>query len=171
MVMFSEAGNVQILSGAGSADSSGSLSFLTPNAGALGGSGSLTLASGTSSSGASGGISFTSGASTGGAAGAFTVALGAGDTGNGADLMLSAGGTSALGLKGGSIALVSGFGSQQDSGSVSITTPNAGLLGTSGAISLRTGTSSSGASGSVSFVTGAATGGARRFIYACFGHR
>ena len=95
--------------------------------------------------------------------GSFTLALGTGDTGNGGDVVITAGGTSADGSgvqeKGGSISLTSGYGSNDDSGSIVMVSPNAGLLGASGAISLATGTSSSGYSGGISFQTGAATGG------------
>lgn len=60
---------------------------------------------------------------------------------------------------GGMVSLMSGYSSQASSGNVIVATPNAGVAGVSGTVSLVTGSSSAGNSGAVVITTGTATSG------------
>merc|ERR1711865_492182 len=86
-------------------------------------------------SGSSGSIALTTGAATGGAAGGQSTVK-----------------------TGGSLSLAAGYGSATSSGAFSLRTLDAGVAGVSGALSFKTGASTSGSSGSIALVTGAVTG-------------
>merc|ERR1719271_704363 len=63
------------------------------------------------------------------------------------------------GATGGSISMISGFGTASTSGTIIIRTLNAGAAGVSGELMFSTGTTSDGASGDVSIGTGTASAG------------
>ncbi len=83
--------------------------------------------------------------------------MGEGDSGAGGYVSVTAGSTSDS-RAGGGVSILSGKSSKTSSGSVHIGTPDAGLAGVSGDISLSIGISSEKESGSLIFVTGAAEG-------------
>ncbi len=105
--------------------------------------GSITLRSGTTSQGDSGYLSLVTGENFG-SAGFISLFAGSGNYGDGAPVSISAGATTFHGSSGGFIAVTTGYSAQTSSGSFSLRTPNAGLAGVSGGISLSTGTSSAG---------------------------
>ena len=155
------AGSVRIAAGAGTATSSGSVLIETPNAGRAGVSGSITLRSGTTHLAGRLGLFLARHRRCGRGLGRFiSLFAGSGNYGEGAPVSISAGAnTDAAGASGGCIAETAGYSAQTSSGSLSLRTPNAGLAGVSGGISLSTGTSSAGNSGMIGLGTGEATGG------------
>ena len=164
-------GSVQIRSGISHENGvSGSVSIRTPNAGDEGASGHVSLRTGSSfDSAGSGDILISSGASLQGSAGGIKLRVGltqarknseelvagiitiaAGDVAEGED-----------GLTGGSISLRSGRSLETTSGDISITTSDAGIEGTSGAVSIATGMAikpESISSGSILLSTGTSLG-------------
>jgi hypothetical protein len=142
MAFAGTGGSVRIAAGAGTATSSGSVLIETPNAVRAGVSGSITLRSGTHTD--SGYLSFVTGDAVAGSACLFCFFAGSGNYGDDAPVSISAGATTFHGSSGGLIAVTTGYSAQTSSGSFSLRTPNAGLAGVSGGISLSTGTSSAG---------------------------
>ena len=84
--------------------------------------------------------------------------VGEGDSSVGGDVIMQAGKTTDQ-YTGGFIDFTSGFSLPTSSGYISFVTPNAGVSGVSGHISIKTGTASYGSSGMIAIATGAATAG------------
>ena len=151
-------GYISMLSGLGTASSSGNIMIRTSNSGADGVSGDLAFLSGTSSGGSSGSIRIGTGTASGGDAGDISIVVGDGNVLDGGHIYMYAGksnGASDTGATGGSISMISGFGTESSSGSVIIRTLNAGVQGVSGELMLQTGNAPAGKSpGSITLKTG-----------------
>ena len=147
-----------MISGFGTASSSGSVIIRTLNAGVSGVSGELVFSTGTTSNGASGSIRIGTGTASGGDAGDISIVVGDGNVLDGGHIYMYAGksnGASSTGATGGSISMISGFGTESSSGSVIIRTLNAGVQGVSGELMLQTGNAPAGKSpGSITLKTG-----------------
>merc|ERR1711871_609408 len=134
---------LSMIAGFSTETTSGSIIIRTLNAGTKGVSGELMFSTGTTSCGASGDIS---------------IVVGDGNVLDGGHIYMYAGKSNApesagnvdADATGGSISLISGFGTKSTSGSIIIRTLNAGTNGVSGELMFSTGTTSSGASGSIS---------------------
>merc|ERR1719478_1489527 len=151
-----------MISGYGTASTSGTIIIRTLNAGAKGVSGELMFSTGTTSCGASGDVSIGTGTASLGDGGDISVVVGDGDTLDGGMIYMYAGKSNAAvntGATGGSISMISGFGTKSTSGTIIIRTLNAGIAGVSGELMLSTGTTSTGASGDISIGTGTASTG------------
>ena len=86
--------------------------------------------------------------------------MGTGDSGNGAEVTIYAGTTTAdTPTSGGFVRVSSGISTKSSSGDVYLRTANAGTSGVSGLMSYSTGTTSAGTSGMIKLETGTATGG------------
>merc|ERR550514_286175 len=113
-------------------------------------------------SGVSGELVFSTGTTTTGASGDISIVVGDGNVLDGGHIYLYAGKSNAAGdtgATGGSISMISGFGTKSTSGTIIIRTLNAGIAGVSGELMLSTGTTSTGASGDISIGTGTASTG------------
>lgn len=119
--------------------SSGSASITTANAGVKGVSGSMRLATGTSSFGNTGSLMILTGVGRFGKGGNITIGVGTGDSGEGSPLNLRAGATVSESGVGGGVSVMSGQSEAKSSGNLEISTPNAGSAGVSGAIWMSTG--------------------------------
>ena len=110
-VLGSTGGYVMIASGYSTYGSSGPVFLKTPNSGSSGGSGQISVTTGTTSNGNSGSISLASGNALNGRAGDFQVLVGRGNSGNGGDVLVFAGETSAGAAVGGNVVVSAGEGS------------------------------------------------------------
>ena len=127
------------------------------NAGVKGVSGELMFSTGTTTCGASGDISIGTGTASAGDGGDISIVVGDGNVLDGGHIYLYAGKSNADGTKdatGGSISMISGFGTKSTSGTIIIRTLNAGVAGVSGELMFSTGTTTTGASGDISIGTG-----------------
>merc|ERR1712167_300039 len=154
-------GSISMISGFGTKSTSGTIIIRTLNAGVAGVSGELVLSTGTTSNGASGSIRIGTGTASGGDAGDISIVVGDGNVLDGGHIYMFAGKSNADGTAhatGGSISMISGFGTKSTSGTIIIRTLNAGVKGVSGELMFSSGTTSNGASGSISIGTGTTTG-------------
>ena len=121
--------------------------------------------------GSSGSVSITTGMAgslennLGTQAGSISLTVGSGATGVGGNIVVSAGASLQADApsddapaSGGLISLASGYGKASSSGNIVLQSANAGTLGVSGTVSLKTGTSSFGNSGAISLTTGNGVG-------------
>ena len=104
----SSGGNVCMMSGHGTATSSGEDSLTTPNAGMAGVSGAIDFFSGTTSTGNSGDMAFSTGSSVEGKGGDICALVGSSSTHDGGDVSLESGTTLAADMSGGSLFICSG---------------------------------------------------------------
>merc|ERR1712072_1675668 len=154
-------GSISIISGFGTQSTSGTIIIRTLNAGVKGVSGELVFSTGTTTTGASGDISIGTGTASTGDGGDISIVVGDGNVLDGGHIYMYAGKSNAAastGATGGSISIISGFGTQSTSGTIIIRTLNAGVKGVSGELMFSSGTTSNGASGSISIGTGTTTG-------------
>merc|ERR1712054_623695 len=120
------------------------------------------FSTGTTSTGASGDISIGTGTASTGDGGDISIVVGDGNVLDGGHIYMYAGKSNApesagdvkAHATGGSISLISGFGTKSTSGSIIIRTLNAGTKGVSGELMFSTGTTSCGASGDISIGVG-----------------
>ena len=136
-------GAISLTTGLGTERSSGDFVVHTSNAGSSGVSGKLSFTSGTSSAGNSGLISMVTGAATNGKAGSFEASVQIGKTGDGGDIVMTAGetcddarggaismtagkGNGAAGGNGAFVRLIGGVGTSSSGGAVSISSGKGG---------------------------------------------
>merc|ERR1712167_140071 len=154
-------GSISMISGFGTKSTSGTIIIRTLNAGVAGVSGELMFSTGTTTTGASGDISIGTGTASTGDGGDISIVVGDGNVLDRGHIYLYAGKSNAAastGATGGSISIISGFGTQSTSGTIIIRTLNAGVKGVSGELMFSSGTTSNGASASISIGTGTTTG-------------
>ena len=114
--MGSTGGDVIVMSGVGSATSSGAVSISSADAGISGVSGDMTLYSGASTAGDSGAVQMSTGKAVGGSGGNIKLAVGTGDTGAGGNLTATAGESTDALAAGGNMVLSAGKGSSPEGG-------------------------------------------------------
>merc|ERR1712157_369758 len=140
----------------------GSIGMLTANAGSEGVSGKIFLSTGLSNKGDAGFIRIETGNATDGKAGDFLAKVGVGNSGKGGSVEIIAGSTKGspgrnrkpIDTAGGSINMSSGRSLYTSSGKILISTPDAGRLGVSGTLNLRTGLATEGEAGFIALNSG-----------------
>merc|ERR1711871_849768 len=150
-------GAVSILSGSGTATSSGDIKVSTKDAGTAGISGSLIFSSGSASDGNSGSFAISTGnADAGGKGGAITVTVGDAAAGIGGGIALTSG--KSTNDAGGAITITAGISTAAAGGALSLTAGSSSG-GTGGASSLLGGDSSSGDGGAITLKGGTSSSG------------